>query len=292
LISVTEGLVDRFGKERVIDTPISEYGIIGGAVGAAMTGMRPVAEILFGDFLTCCMDPIVNQAAKLRYMTGGQVSIPLTIRAPLGSGIGMAAQHSQSMEKFFFGMPGLMVVAPSDAYTAKGLLKSAIRSNNPVLFFEHKLLYAETGKVPVTDYTLPLGKARVMVGGRDVTVVSHLLGVRICLDAAQLLERVGISAEVIDLCTLYPIDTKAILESVSKTGRLITIEEGTTTGGVGTEVIVRVVTAGFGFLKCPPVRIGAPECPVPYAKNLENAMLPTPEAVAEKIQRMMGMFKK
>jgi len=286
--NVTEGLVERFGKDRIIDTPISEYAIIGGAVGAAMTGMRPIAEILFGDFLTCCMDPIINQAAKLRYMTGGQVSIPMTIRTPLGSGIGMAAQHSQSMEKFFFGVPGLMIAAPSDAYTAKGLLKSAIRANNPVIFFEHKLLYAESGKIPEDEYTLPLGKAVIKNKGDDVTIVTHLLGVSVSLEASNLLYKKGISAEVIDLCTLYPMDTATILKSLKKTGRLVTVEEGPFTGGIGAEVISRCITAGFDVFKTAPIRIAAPECPVPYAKPLENAMLPTPEGIAENILKMIG----
>jgi 2-oxoisovalerate dehydrogenase E1 component len=285
--NVTEGLVERFGQDRIIDTPISEYGIIGGAVGAAMTGMRPIAEILFADFLTCCMDPIINQAAKLRYMTGGQVSIPLTIRSPLGSGIGMAAQHSQSMEKFVFGVPGLMVVAPSDAYTAKGLLKSAIRTNNPVIFFEHKLMYAETGKIPEEEYTLPLGKAMVKRAGRDATIVTHLLGVGVAIEAADILEREGISVEVVDLCTLYPMDSQTIFNSVKKTGRLITVEEGPCTGGIGAEVIARTASAGLRVLKTAPVRIASPECPIPYAKNLENAMLPAPDQIVKRIREML-----
>ena len=286
--NVSEGLVERFGRERIVDTPISENAILGGAVGAAMTGMRPVAEILFGDFLTCCMDPILNQAAKLRYMTGGQVSIPLTVRTPVGSGIGMAAQHSQSMERLFFGIPGLMVLAPSDPYTAKGLLKSAIRSDNPVLFFEHKLLYAATGPVPEGEYTLPLGKARVVRKGLDVTVVSHLLGVSVALDAARLLEEAGIQAEVIDLATLYPLDTDTTLASVQQTRHLVTLEEGGATGGIGAEVIARIASAGLDLLKAPPLRLAAPECPIPYAKNLENAMLPDPRGVAERIRRWLG----
>ncbi len=285
--NVTEGLIDRFGPRRIIDTPISENGIVGGAVGAAATGMRPIVEILFADFLTCCMDPILNQACKLRYMTGGQVSVPLTIRTPVGSGIGMAAQHSQSMEKFFFGIPGLIVVAPSDSYTCKGLLKAAIRSHNPVLFFEHKLLYANAGEVPAGEYVLPLGKARVLREGLDVTIVSHLVGVGASLDAAKILASEGISAEVIDLATLYPLDTKTLLESVAKTGHLVTVEEGSATGGIGAEVISRVVLAGYNHLKDAPVRIAAPECPIPYAKNLENAMLPRPEDIAEKIVRAL-----
>ncbi len=285
--NVTEGLLERFGKNRIIDTPISEYGIVGGAVGAAMTGMRPVAEILFSDFLTCCMDPIINQAAKLRYMTGGQVSIPLTIRTPVGSGIGMAAQHSQSMERFFLGVPGLMVVAPSDPFTAKGLLKSAIRLNNPVIVFEHKLMYAETGKIPSGEYTLPLGKALIRRSGEDVTMVAHLLSVGACMEAAEALSNEGIRVEVIDLCSLYPMDTLTILNSVKKTGRLITVEEGPCTGGIGAEVIARVATAGFNVLKTAPVRIAAPECPIPYAKNLENAIMPTLARIADAVRKMM-----
>jgi 2-oxoisovalerate dehydrogenase E1 component len=283
--SVTEGLVEMLGERRIIDTPISENAIVGGAVGAAMTGLRPVCEILFGDFLTCCMDPIMNQAAKLRYMTGGQVSMPLTIRTPVGSGIGMAAQHSQSMERFFFGIPGLIVAAPSDPYTAKGILKAAIRSDNPVIIFEHKLLYAASGPVPDGDYILPLGKARVVRRGRDLTLVTHLLGVQAALDAAEILAARGIDAEVIDLLTLYPMDTDTILDSVSRTGNLVTLEEGTATGGIGAEVISRVCLSGFHLLKRPPLRLAAPECPVPYAKNLENALMPDPRDIAERLTR-------
>ena len=284
--NVTSGLIEKFGSSRVIDTPISENAIIGGAVGAAMVGMRPVAEILFSDFLTCCMDPLVNQAAKLRYMTGGQVRIPLTVRTPVGSGVGMAAQHSQSMERFFMGIPGLMAVAPSDAYTAMGLLKSAIRSDNPIIFFEHKLLYAEAGSVPREEYLLPLGKARVIRRGDDVTIVTYLLGVKIALDVADQLSRAGIDAEVIDLLTLYPMDTKRILDSVAKTGRLVTLEEGHFTGSIGSEIISRVTIAGFNLLRHPPLKIAAPECPIAYAKNLENAMLPSVQTVAKKIEKM------
>ncbi len=284
--NVTEGLVERFGPGRIIDTPISENGFVGGAVGAAMTGMRPVAEILFADFLTCCMDPILNQAAKLRYMTGGQVSVPLVIRTPVGSGIGMAAQHSQSMEKFFCGIPGLMVVAPSDAFTAKGLLAAAIRSENPVLFFEHKLLYAESGPALERAYTLPMGKARVVRSGQDVTIVTYLLGVGIAKAAAELLSARGIQAEIIDLVTLYPLDNRTILSSVARTGRLVTLEEGHFSYGIGSEIISRTALAGFSLLKAAPIKIAAPECPIPYAKNLENAMLPTAETVAAAIEKM------
>ena len=283
--NVTDGLVDRFGPERIIDTPISENGIIGGAVGAAVTGLRPVPEILFSDFLTCAMDPILNQAAKLRYMTGGQVSVPMTIRTPVGISIGMAAQHSQSMERFFFGIPGLMVVAPSDPFTTKGLLKSAIRSDNPIIFFEHKLLYAVSGKIPDGDYTLPIGKARVVREGGDITVVTHLLGVGVALEAAEILSKRGIDAEIIDLVTLYPLDMETILGSVKKTGRLVTVEEGSPTGGIGSEVIAGTVIAGHNLLVSNPVRIAAGENPIPYATNLENLMLPKPDTLANRIEK-------
>lgn len=283
--NVTDGLMERFGRDRIIDMPISENGFIGGAVGAAMTGMRPVSEILFGDFLSCCMDPILNQAAKLRYMTGGQVTVPMTIRTPVGSGVGMAAQHSQSMERFFSGIPGLIVVAPSDAYTSKGLLKSAIRSNNPVLFFEHKLLYAMTGEIPDTDYHLPLGKARVAVEGEDVTIVSWLMGVNTAKDAAVELQQAGIKVEVIDLATIYPIDYETIMASVAKTGNLIVVEEGNAVGGLGAEIIASVALAGLK-MKSPPRRMAAPECPVPYARNLESMMLVTPSDIVKEVEDM------
>lgn len=285
--NVTSGLVEEFGEKRIIDTPISENGILGGAVGAAMTGLRPVCEILFADFLTCCMDPILNQAAKIRFMTGGQVSVPITIRTPVGSGIGMAAQHSQSMEKFFFGIPGLIVVAPSDACTSLGLLKSAIRSNNPVLFFEHKLLYADSGRLPEKEYTLPMGKARIVRQGSDVTIVTYLLGVGVARQAAEMLESAGIDAEILDLATLYPMDNEALLQSVARTGRLVVLEEALFSGSVGSEVIARVALAGFNVLKRAPVKISSPDSPVPYAKNLETAMLPGPERVAEVVE---GLF--
>jgi len=286
--NVTGGLIDRFGPSRIIDTPISENGIVGGAVGAAMTGSRPICEILFADFLTCCMDPILNQAAKIRFMTGGKVSAPLTIRTPVGSGIGMAAQHSQSMERFFFGIPGLIVLAVSDAMTAKGLMKSAIRSENPVLVFEHKLLYAESGKVPVGEFILPIGKARIVLAGDDVTIVTYSLGVGIAIKASELLAQKGIQAEIIDLATLYPMDTETILQSVRKTSHLVVLEEAIFSGSVGSEVISRVALAGFRLLKKAPVKICADDSPIPYAKNLEVSMLPAPEKVVERVESLLG----
>jgi pyruvate/2-oxoglutarate/acetoin dehydrogenase E1 component len=285
--NVSHGLVEKIGPGRILDTPISENAIVGGAVGAAMTGLRPICEILFSDFLTCCMDPILNQAAKLRYMTGGQVTMPLTIRTPVGSGIGLAAQHSQSMERFFYGIPGLIVVAPCDPYTAKGIIKAAIRSDNPVLVFENKLLYASSGPVPDQEYTLPLGKARVLRRGRDLTLVSHLMGIPAALEAADRLAVQGIHVEIVDLISLYPLDTETVLESVSRTRRLVTLEEGWATGGIGAEVISRVCLAGFDLLKHRPLRLAAPECPHPYARNLENAMLPNPQHIEEAINRWL-----
>jgi len=285
--NVTDGLIDAFGRDRIIDTPISENAFVGGSVGAAMTGMRPVSELLFADFLTCCMDPILNQAAKIRYMTGGQVAVPLTIRTPLGSGIGMAAQHSQSMERFFYGIPGLIVLAPSDPYTSMGLLKSAIRSNNPVLFFEHKLLYPLSGELPAEEFTLPIGKARIVRKGAHITLVTFLLGVGIAQEAAAVLADRGIEVEIIDLLTLYPLDDRTILESVKKTGHLLTLEEGTSTGSIGSEVISRVCQAGWSLLKRPPAKIASMESPVPYAKNLETLLMPSVEAVVRNIEGML-----
>jgi pyruvate/2-oxoglutarate/acetoin dehydrogenase E1 component len=200
----------------------------------------------------------------------------------------MAAQHSQSMERFFFGIPGLIVAAPSDPYTAKGILKSAIRSDNPVIFFEHKLLYANSGPVPEGDYTLPLGKARIVRKGTDFTLVTHLLGVSVALEAAEILASQGIHAEIIDLVTLYPMDTQTILDSVSCTRALVTLEEGTATGGIGAEVISRVCLAGYHILKRPPMRLAAPECPIPYAKNLENAMMPDPKKIADEVMKWLS----
>jgi 2-oxoisovalerate dehydrogenase E1 component len=286
--AVTAGLVDEFGPGRVIDTPISEYAIVGAAVGSAMAGMRPVAEILFSDFLTCCMDPIVNQAAKLRYMSGGQVRLPLVIRTPGGAGLGMAAQHSQSWEALLTGIPGLIVIAPGTPGDAKGLLKTAIRSNNPVLFFENKLLYLTTGPVPEGDFLVPLGLADVKRTGQDITLVSVGAALSLALEAASALAGDGINVEVVDLRTLVPCDWATVARSVVKTGRLAVVEEGVLTHGFGAEVVARLAGAAWGALKAPPVRIAALDVPIPYNRSLENAAVPDVERVVAALKRLHG----
>ncbi len=282
--AVTAGLADEFGPERVIDTPISEYAIVGTSVGAAMTGRRPIAEIQFSDFLTCCMDPIINQAAKLRYMSGGQYRLPLVVRAPGGAGIGMAAQHSQSLEALLTGIPGLIIIAPGTPYDAKGLLKSAIRSNNPVLFFENKLLYLSTGPIPEGEYLVPIGAADVKRPGRDVTLVAIGSMVSLALEAAEELSaEEGVEVEVVDPRTLVPLDLAAIVHSVVKTGRLVIAEEGHLNHGFGAEIVARVADVAWEALKAPIKRVAALNTPIPYAKPLENAVVPDAEQIQKTV---------
>lgn len=284
---VTAGLIERFGKDRVIDTPISEYAIVDSSVGAAMTGRRPVAEIQFSDFLTCCMDPLINQAAKMRYMSGGQYQVPLVVRAPGGAGIGMAAQHSQSLEALLTGIPGLIVVAPGTPADAKGLLKSAIRSNNPVLFLENKLLYVTTGPVPTGEYLTPLGRADVKRPGVDVTLVAVGSAVGAALEAAGRLSADGIEVEVVDPRTLYPCDWATIVGSVVKTGRLAVVETGHLTGGFGGEVIARATEYAWGSLKQAPIRIAGKDVPIPYNRALENAAVATSQDIETALRGML-----
>lgn len=286
--NVSAGLVDQFGPGRVVDTPISEYAIVGAAVGAAMTGMRPVAEILFSDFLTCCMDPLINQAAKLRYMSGGQYRLPLVVRTPGGAGLGMAAQHSQSLEALLTGIPGLMVVAPGTPADAKGLLKAAIRSNNPVLFFENKLLYLTTGPVPEEEYLVPLGVAAVRRAGGDVTLVTVGAVVALALEAAETLAQEGIGVEVVDLRTLVPCDWATVVRSVVKTGRLAVVEEGALTHGFGAEVVARVAGVAWQALRAAPVRVAGLDLPIPYNRGLERAALPDVERIVAAVRQLMG----
>jgi len=282
--AVTAGLADEFGPERVIDTPISEYAIVGTSVGAAMTGRRPIAEIQFSDFLTCCMDPIINQAAKLRYMSGGQYRLPLVVRTPGGAGIGMAAQHSQSLEALLTGIPGLIVIVPGTPYDAKGLLKSAIRSNNPVLFFENKLLYLSTGPIPEGEHLVPIGCADVKRPGRDVTVVAIGSMVSPVLEAAEELSAdESIEVEVIDPRTLVPLDLAAIVRSVVKTRRLVIAEEGHLNHGFGAEIAARVAGVAWASLKAPIKRVAALNTPIPYAKPLENAVVPDAEQIRKTV---------
>ncbi|HUY13785.1 MAG TPA: alpha-ketoacid dehydrogenase subunit beta [Terriglobia bacterium] len=288
--TVTLGLSEEFGHQRVIDTPISEAAIAGIATGAALGGLRPVADVQYGDFLFLAMDQLANNAAKLRYMSGGKLTVPLVFRAPVGATT-RGSQHGQSLEAFFMHVPGLKVACPSNPYDGKGLLKSAIRDNNPVIFFEHKLLYGSKGArkekggvqvvamVPEEEYLIPLGKAKVVRAGRDVTLVANLLMVHKSAQAAEVLTGQGIEAEVIDVRTLAPFDWPAVFESVKKTGRLIVVEEDNLTGGWGAEVAARVADHCIGYLDGPVRRIAAPDTPVPFAPVMENFYVPSVERI-------------
>lgn len=284
---VSKGMLEEFGPERVMDTPISEAAIAGAAVGAAMAGMRPVFEIMFSDFVTITMDQIVNQAAKLRFMTGGQAKVPLVLRAAGGSGTGAAAQHSQSLESWFCHIPGLKVVSPSTPYDAKGLLKSAIRDDNPVIFLEHKLLYKTEGEVPEEDYVIPLGKADIKREGGDVTVITYSEMVPRCLEAAEILAKKGISAEVIDLRTLKPLDTETFINSVKKTGRALIVHEACKTGGLGGEIAAIIAENAFTYLKAPVKRLCGLDIPIPFSKELERNAVPQAETIEKAIKEIM-----
>ncbi len=288
-MAATKGVFDEFGSKRVIDTPISEAAIIGAALGAAITGLRPIAEIMFIDFTTCCMDQIVNQVAKVRYMLGGQVSVPLVIRTQGGGGKSYAAQHSQSLEAWFAHVPGLTVIMPATPATVKGLLKSAIRSDDPILFIEHKMLYGEKGEVPAgEDFTLPIGKAAVVRPGYDATVVGYSRMLSFCLEATERLAGEGIDCEVIDLRTVSPPDMETILSSVGKTGRLVLVEEGNLSFGVGAELSSRVMEQGFDLLDAPVQRIGALDSPIPFSPVLEKAVLPDTDRIIEGVRRLFA----
>ncbi len=288
VFNVTAGLQDEFGKERVIDTPISEAGFTGMGVGAALTGMRPVIEILFCDFMTLAMDQIVNQAAKLHYMTGGQAKVPLVIRTLMGAGRGAAAQHSQSLHAWVAHIPGLKVVMPSTPYDAKGLLKSAIRDDNPVVFFEDKMSYQVKGLVPVGEYTIPLGVADVKRVGGDVTFIATSSMVQVALAAAEMLAQEGISAEVVDPRTLKPLDKETILESVKKTGRVVIIDEGYLSYGVTAEIAAIIADEAFDYLDAPVKRLGAMDVPVPMVPVLEQATVPNAEQLVTTARSLFG----
>lgn len=277
---VTRGMLEEFGPERIRDTPISEAAIAGAATGAALMGMRPVMEIMFMDFLTISMNQLVNQAAKIRFMFGGKASIPMVVRAPAGSGTGAAAQHSQSLEAWFVHTPGIKVVAPATPYDAKGLLATAIRDNNPVLFMEHKLLYRTKGPVPEQHYTLPLGQAEVKRPGRDLTLIAYSIMVPRALEAAALLAREDIEVEVVDLRSLKPLDTAAIVQSVSKTGRVLIVHEAPQTGGFGAEVAAVITgSEAFDYLDAPVRRLAGRDIPIPYNRTLERAAVPQVEDI-------------
>ena len=288
IFGVTKGLVGDFGPERVRDTPISEATFVGCGVGAAIAGLRPVVEIQIFDFVTLTMDMLVNQAAKFRFMLGGKPTVPLVVRGPQGGGIRLAAQHSQSLEAWFTHVPGLVVVAPSTPYDAKGLLVAAIRDDNPVIFLEQKLLYLEPGApVPEELYAIPIGKADVKREGTDVTVVATSAMVPRALAAASQLQRDGISLEVVDPRTLRPLDEDSILASVRKTNRLIIVHEGWKRGGFGAEVAAMVIEKAFDYLDAPIVRLGAPDAPMPYNDKLERYAIPSQDRIAEAVRALL-----
>jgi acetoin:2,6-dichlorophenolindophenol oxidoreductase subunit beta len=276
---VLSGLVEEFGTARVIDTPISEAGFTGVGVGAAMTGMHPVVDIMFGDFLTLTMDQLVNQAAKVHYMSGGKWKVPMVLRTTLGATRRSAAQHSQSLHAWLCHVPGLKVVMPSTPYDAKGLLKSAIRDENPVIFFEDKMMYRLKGHVPAEDYTIPLGAADLKRSGTDISLVATSSMVQVALGAARLLEKIGISAEVVDPRTIWPLDERTILESVKKTSKAIVIDEGYARFGVTGEIASVISEGAFFHLEAPVKRMGAMHVPIPFSPPLEDVTVPTEQTV-------------
>ena len=285
---VTRGLLDEFGPERVRDTPISEAAIAGAAIGLALAGMKPVAEIMYMDFLPICMDQLATQAAKMRFMSGGQLKVPMVLRTQYSLGRQHGAQHSQFTPAWFLQVPGLKIVLPSNPYDAKGLLKSAIRDPNPVLFVESGLLYRTKGPVPEEDYTIPLGQAEVKRRGEDVTIVgiSRLVGES--LIAATKLENENISAEVIDVRTLQPIDLKTIVESVKRTSRMVVASDDVKTGGVGAEISASVNENAFGYLDAPIARIACPDTPIPFSPPLEQLYMPNADRIVQAVKELMG----
>jgi pyruvate dehydrogenase E1 component beta subunit len=285
---VLTGLVDEFGPDRVLDTPISEAGFTGVAVGAAMTGLRPVVDIMFGDFVTLTMDQMVNQAAKVHYMSGGHWQVPMVMRTTLGATRRSAAQHSQSLHAWFCHVPGLKVVMPSTPYDAKGLLKTAIRDDNPVIFFEDKMMYRLKGPVPEHEYTIPFGAADIKRRGDDLTIVATSSMVQVALGAADLLEKVGISAEVIDPRTLWPLDEKTLIESAQKTSRVIVMDEGYGRYGVGAEIAALIQEGAFFYLEAPVKRMAAMHVPIPFSPPLEDATVPTEQTVFEAAKELCG----
>lgn len=285
---VTRGLFEEFGEERVRDTPISEAAIAGAAIGAALTGMRPVAEFQFSDFMAIAMDQIVNQGAKLRFMFGGKAEVPVVFRAPLGSGTGAAAQHSQSLEAWFAHVPGLKVVLPSTPADAKGLLVAAIRDPNPVIVLEHKVLYKQKGMVPVGEYEIPLGQAEIKRSGKDVTIVALSIMVSRALAVADRLAQEGIEAEVIDPRTLRPLDDAPIIASVRKTGRVLIVHEAVQSGGFGGEIAARIAASeAFYYLDAPILRLGGAEVPIPYHPILERSATPQEEDIYQALLRLL-----
>ncbi|MDE3089246.1 MAG: alpha-ketoacid dehydrogenase subunit beta [Chloroflexota bacterium] len=285
---VLSGLVEEFGKDRVIDTPISEPGFSGLGVGAAMTGMRPVVDLMFGDFLTLAMDQIVNQAAKVHYMSGGKLKVPMVFRTTLGATRRSAAQHSQSLHAWVSHIPGLKVALPSTPYDAKGLLKTAIRDENPVVFFEDKLSYKLKGPVPADDYTIPFGVADIKRAGDDITLVATSSMVQVALGAAEMLDKIGIRAEVIDPRTTFPLDKQTLIESAKRTSRAIVIDEGYERYGVTAEIASVIADGAFYYLDAPVKRMGAMDVPIPFSPVLEDLTVPTEKSVFEMAKALCG----
>ena len=282
------GLIDEFGPERVIDSPISEAGIAGLGVGAAMTGMRPVVDIMFGDFATLIMDQMVNQAAKTHYMSGGKLKVPMTLRTTMGAGRRSAAQHSQSLHVWFSHIPGLKVAIPSTPYDAKGLMKTAIRDDNPVVIFEDKMMYGQKGPVPAGEYTVPFGVADIKREGTEITLVATSSMVHVALEAAEALAEIDISAEVVDPRTTVPLDKETLIESAKKTSRAIVIDEGYHSYGVTAEMAAVIADGAFYYLDAPVKRMGAMDVPIPFSPVLEDLTIPTAEAVVEMAKALCG----
>jgi acetoin:2,6-dichlorophenolindophenol oxidoreductase subunit beta len=285
---VLSGLVEEFGTDRVMDSPISEQGITGMGVGAAITGMRPIIDIMFGDFLGLAMDQVFNQAAKVHYMSGGKLKVPMVLRTTLGATRRTAAQHSQSLHAWVSHIPGLKVVLPSTPYDAKGLLKTAIRDDNPVVYFEDKMMYQLKGPVPEGDYTIPFGVADIKRPGIDITIVATSSMVQVALAAAEMLEKIDISAEVIDPRTMFPLDKQTLIESARKTSRTIVIDEGYERYGVTAELAAIIADGAFYYLDAPVKRMGAMDVPIPFSPVLEDLTVPTPEKVAELAKTLCG----
>ena len=284
---VTAGLWKKYGDERVMDTPISENAIVGTALGAALTGMRPVAEIMYIDFIGLCMDQLNNQVAKIRYMFGGKCKVPLTIRTEGGAGRTLGAHHSQSLESWLIHIPGIKVVMPSIPYDAKGLLKSAIREDNPIVFIEHKMLYNIKGPVPEEEYTLPIGIADVKKEGKDVTILTYSRMTLFSLKAAEELEKEGISVEVVDLRTLFPMDIETMVNSVKKTNRVVIVEEDCKTGGTGAEIGMKVIENAFDYLDAPIIRVAGADVPMPKSQVLEKLAIPDVERIKAGVKEVL-----
>jgi pyruvate dehydrogenase E1 component beta subunit len=283
---VTDGLLAPFGEKRVRDTPISELTIMGAGIGAAMGGLRPIVELMTINFGLLAMDQIVNHAAKIHYMFGGHAKVPLVIRAPQGGGHQLGAQHSQSLEAYFLHCPGLRVAVPATPADAKGLLKSAIRQDDPIIFLEHESLYGVKGEVPAGEYMVPLGQANVMRPGKDITIISYSKCVFDALRAAEALENEGIDAEVVDLRTLNPLDIGTVVESVKKTGKAVVVYEGWRTGGAGAEIAAQIYEAAFDSLDAPVERVATLDTPLPYNRRLEHAALPSPDQIIRAVERL------